>query len=172
VSSGHVAVFGVFSNSGAAESAIGHLKDTGFRSTDVSFLRPLVPDVSANGPSLGHAGWLAGMEDLVVPGAGPCIGAGPIVGALAGMGARGGLGSAADGLIGLGLLNDRAKRYEDRVLRGCILLAAHADAHPSARKAREILERTGAEDIFATANVDEGFNDDDLTRQISHGAAH
>lgn len=159
----------MFSTSDAAEIAIGHLKNTGFQSTDVSFLRPLVPDVSANGPSLGLAGWLAGIEDLVVPGAGPCIGAGPIVGALAGMGARGALGSAADALIGLGLLNDQAKRYEDRVLTGCILLAAHADEHPSARKAREILERTGAEDIVATANVQGGVNDvDDPTRQISH----
>ncbi len=167
----HVAVFGVFSTADAVEVAIGDLKDMGFRSTDVSFLRPLVPEVNASVVSIGdRARWLAGIADLVIPGAGPCLAAGPIVGALGGVGVRGAVGGAADALIGLGLVDDQARRYESRVRRGCILLAAHADEDPSARKAREILERTGAEDIVATADIYAGITvRDDLTRPIAYG---
>jgi hypothetical protein len=67
------------------------------------------------------AGWL-GSELLAIPGLGVFIAAGPIMAALAG--AAGGLTGA---LIGLGIPEYEAKRYEEKVKDG------HPSVHPYRR---------------------------------------
>jgi len=46
-----------------------------------------------------------------------------------------------------------AKRYEERVRDGGILLSVHCDDSAWTKKAKQILERTGAEDVFSTGEA-------------------
>jgi hypothetical protein len=172
----NVAVFGIYPTRESAESAVLQLQEAGFRSTDVSILVPQnvgtkdlahskatkAPEGVAAGASSGAViggalGWLAGIGALAVPGVGPLIAAGPIVAALAGIGAIGAIGGVAGALIGLGIPEYEAKRYEGRVRKGGILLSVHADNHEWAKKAKEILERTGGEEISSTSEAKGDF---------------
>src|SRR5205807_3353195 len=101
----------------------------------------------------GTLGWLAGIGALAIPGLGPFIAAGPIVAALAGAGAGGVVGGITGALVGMGIPEYEAKRYEGRVKEGGILLSVHSDNSDWTRKAKEILERTGAEDISSTGEA-------------------
>jgi hypothetical protein len=50
----------------------------------------------------------------------------------------------------MGIPEYEAKRYEGRVKEGGILLSVHSDTSDEIKKAKEILERTGAQDISST----------------------
>ncbi len=52
--------------------------------------------------------------------------------------------------VGLGIPEDEAKLYEERLKKGGILVSAHADSEAKVKKARAILQRTGATDIATT----------------------
>jgi hypothetical protein len=117
----------------------------------------------------GGLGWLVGIGALAIPGLGPFIAAGPIVAALAGAGAGGAagpilgllggvgvlgaLGGIAGGLVGVGIPEYEAKRYEGRVKDGGILLSVHSDNSEETKRAKEILERTGAKDVSSTGEA-------------------
>jgi hypothetical protein len=64
-------------------------------------------------------------------------------------------------LIGLGIPEYHAKRYEGRMRKGGILLSVHADDHEWANKGRHILEQTGAEDIASTTETKGDFGNTD-----------
>jgi hypothetical protein len=114
----------------------------------------------------GTLGWLAGIGALAIPGVGPLIAAGPIVAALTGVGVGGALGGITGALVGMGIPEYEAKRYEGRVKEGGILLSVHSDNSDWTRKAKDILERTGAEDVSSTgeANADWQKTDKPLPR--------
>jgi len=105
----------------------------------------------------GTLGWLAGIGLLAIPGVGPLIAAGPIVAALTGVGVGGALGGITGALIGMGIPEYEAKRYEGRVREGGILLSVHSDNSEWTRKAKDILERTGAEDVSSTGEAKADF---------------
>jgi hypothetical protein len=90
---------------------------------------------------------LAGIGALAIPGVGPLIAAGPIMGALAGLGAVGGIVGA---LIGMGIPEYEAKRYEGAVKDGGTLLSVHCDTSEEISAAKHALSDTGAKDISAT----------------------
>src|SRR6202008_3937799 len=102
-------------------------------------------------------GWLMGIGALAIPGLGPFIAAGPIVAALAGVGAGSVLGGVTGALIGLGIPEYEAKRYEGRIRKGGILLSVHCDNSQWAGAAKRILERTGATDIGSTSESHADF---------------
>ena len=81
------------------------------------------------------------------PWSGPLIAAGPIVAALTGVGVGGAIGGIAGALIGMGIPEYEAKRYEGRIKEGGILLSVHCDDSNWTKKAKDLLERTGATDI-------------------------
>ena len=95
----------------------------------------------------GTLGWLVGIGALAIPGLGLFVAAGPIMAALAGVGVGGAVGGIAGALIGMGISEHEAKRYEVRVKEGGILLSVHSDNADWTKRAKEILERTGAQDI-------------------------
>jgi hypothetical protein len=108
---------------------------------------------------------------LAIPGVGPFIAAGPIVATLAGMGAGGAIGGTTGALIGLGIPEYQAKRYEGRMRKGGILLSVHADNQEWASKGMQILEQTGAEDIASTGETRGDFgNTDRPTARVEHFA--
>ncbi len=98
----------------------------------------------------GTLGWLVAVGALAIPGLGPFIAAGPLMAALAGVGLGGVAGGITGVLVGMGISKHGAKRYEVRVKEGGILLSVQTDNAEWAKPAREILERTGAQDISST----------------------
>jgi len=168
----NTAAFGIFSDRTATENAVDALKTAGFRNTDISVLFPenvgnkdlahekhtKAPEGATTGASAGAVmggalGWLAGIGALTIPGIGPFLAAGPIVAALAGVGAGGALGGLVGALAGMGIPEYEAKRYEGRVRKGGILLSVHCDSSEWTKKAKDILLRTGAEDVSSTGEA-------------------
>jgi len=176
----NTAAFGIYATRTHEEEAVDALKAAGFRSTDISVLFPenigskdfahekhtKAPEGVAAGAVPGAVvggalGWLAGIGALAIPGIGPLVAAGPIVAALAGVGAVGALGAIAGALIGFGMPEYEAKRYEGRVRHGGILLSVHCDDHEWTKKAVDILRHTGAEDIASTGEAASDFGKSD-----------
>ena len=163
------AVFGIYSTHTGAEDAIDTLTRASFPVSDISVLVPetlgsrdmgtekatKAPEGVAAGAGSGAVlggtlGLLAGIGALAIPGVGPLIAAGPIISALAGVGVGGAVGGLTGGLIGVGIPEFEAKRYEGRIQKGGILLSVHCDTSEEIKLAKQILERTGAEDVSST----------------------
>src|SRR5205823_5397037 len=99
---------------------------------------------------------------IAIPGLGPFIAAGPIMAALAGVGVGGAVGGIAGALVGMGIPEYEARRYEGRVKDGGILLSVHSDRSDWTKKAKEILKRTGAQDISSTGEADSDDSSSDV----------
>ena len=172
----NIAVFGIYQNQASAEAAVDNLRNAGFRSTDISVLFPdnegtkdLAIEKATKAPEgattggisggiIGGAlGWLAGIGALAIPGVGSFIAAGPIVGVLSGIGVGGAIGGFIGALTGFGVPEYEAKRFEGRIRRGGILLSVHCDNSDWVKRARSMLEQTGAEDISAAGEASEDF---------------
>jgi Protein of unknown function (DUF3341) len=189
----NIAVFGIYKDRQHAEQSVDALRMAGFRNTDISVLLPdnvgtkdfahekstKLPEGAttggASGAVLGGAlGWLAGIGSLAIPGVGPFIAAGPIMGALAGAGVGGAVGGLIGALAGMGIPEYEAKRYEGRVKEGGILLSVHCDNSEWAKRAKELLKNTGAEDVSSTgeANADFAVSDRPMPRTRSGGGGY
>jgi len=166
---GHRAVFGILKDQQAAGRVVDQLKSAGFSRDDISVLfadkrctKDFAHEKNTKAPEgattggvtggiLGGAlGWLAGIGALAIPGAGPFIAAGPIMAALGGAGIGAGAGGIIGALVGLGMPEYEAKRYEDKLKEGNVLVSVHSDNSDETTRAKEILDRAGAVDISST----------------------
>ncbi|MDM9381799.1 signal transduction histidine kinase LytS [Chlorogloeopsis sp. ULAP01] len=145
---GYKRAVGTFSNRQAAEDALNRLRDSGFPMDRVSVLAKDADrneqigganvtdrsDLSDRGDTEaqegagvgavtgtvlgGVGGLLVGLEALIIPGVGPFLAAGTIATTLAGAG----IGAAAGGLVGaltgLGIPEEEARGYSERVSQG------------------------------------------------------
>jgi hypothetical protein len=176
-------VFGIFSTKEQTENAVDEMKREGFRNADISVLFPYnegskdfalekgtkAPEGAAAGATSGAViggalGWLAGIGMLAIPGVGPFIAAGPIMALLSGLGVGAAVGGLTGALIGMGMPEYVATRYEGRIKGGCILLSVHADDSNWIRKAKKILESSGADDISSTGETKGDFANTDTPR--------
>jgi hypothetical protein len=149
-----------------AARIVDRLKEEGFSNNDISALFPdksgtrdfavekgtKAPEGAAAGAGTGAViggtlGWLAGVGALAIPGVGPFVAAGPIAAALSAAAVGGAVGGIAGSLIGLGIPEYEAKRYEGKVKQGGILLSVHADDGDDVTRAKEIFEEAEAHDI-------------------------
>lgn len=73
--------------------------------------------------------------------------------ALAGAAVGGAVGGLTGALVGMGIPEYEAKRYEGRMKDGGILLSVHSDNSGETKRAKDILERTGAKDISSTGEA-------------------
>jgi len=168
----NTAVFGIYTDRSRVDRAVEALKEAGFSNNDVSALFPenkgtkdfahekstKAPEGATTGAGTGALlggglGWLAGIGALAIPGLGPFIAAGPIMAALAGAGVGGAVGGLTGALVGMGIPEYEAKRYEGRVKDGGILLSVHSDSSDETKRAKEILQQTGAQDISSTGEA-------------------
>ena len=152
-----------------ASRIVSDLKAAGFASNDISVLMPdkggtrdfahehstKAPEGAATGAGAGGIlggalGWLAGIGSLAIPGAGPFIAAGPLMAALSGAAVGAAVGGIAGALVGLGIPEFEAKRYEGKIKGGNVLISVHSENSDEVKRAKEIFEHAGAEDI-ATA---------------------
>jgi hypothetical protein len=162
-------VFCIARSESQAVIIVDKLKSASFSNNDISVLFPdktgtkdfaheqhtKAPEGAAtggiSGGVLGGAlGWLAGIGALAIPGAGPFIAAGPIMAALGGAAVGGAVGGIAGALIGLGIPEYEAKRYEGKIRNGNILISVHTEDSDEAKTAKEIFESSGADDIAST----------------------
>ena len=163
------AVVCVASSMTQADGIVAELRRVGFPDADISVLLPdpnsardiahekhtKAPEGAATGATTGGIvggalGLLAGVGLLAIPGVGPFIAAGPIMAALGGMGAGAAVGGITGALIGLGIPELEAKRYEDKVKNGNILISAHAENGDEVKIAKQIFKDGGATDISST----------------------
>jgi hypothetical protein len=184
----NTAVYGIYRTRADAENGVDQLIAAGFRTEDVSVLmqdnvgtkdfahekHTKAPEGTATGVVAGGAiggtlGLLAGIGALAIPGIGPFIAAGPIVTTLAGIGSGGVVGGLVGALVGMGIPEFEAKRYEGRIKEGGILLSVHCDNSDWVSKAKDLLKRTGAEDVSSTgeASADYAKTDKPLRRQTT-----
>jgi len=172
----NVSVFGIYPDQLGAEDAVDTLREAGFRNTDISVLFPdnqgtkdfahekhtKAPEGAvaggASGAVIGGAlGWLAGIGALAIPGIGPFIAAGPIMAMLGGIGVGSTVGGLTGALVGAGIPEYEAKRYEGRIRHGGILLSVHCDDEDWVKRAKNVLHQTGAEDIASSGEAKADF---------------
>src|SRR5580693_3570746 len=169
------AVFGIYTTVAAADQATDRLVKVGFLASNISALMPenlgqreigtekatKAPEGATAGASTGVVlggalGLLAGIGALAIPGVGPLIAAGPIMATLAGMGAGGTIGGLTGALVGVGIPEFEAKRYEGIIEKGGILLSVHCSTSDEVTRAKQILKGTGGDAVSSTgeASVD------------------
>jgi len=170
-----------------ASRIVDDLKVAGFSNQDISVLLPdktgtrefahhketKAPEGTTTGVITGGAiggvlGWLAGIGALSIPGLGPFIAAGPIMAALSGTAVGAAAGGLTGALIGLGIPEYEAKRYEGRVKEGKILVSVHSDNAEETRRAKEIFERDGAEDISTAGEEGVRAENRDVTNSTTY----
>ena len=185
----NTAVFGIFPNRAATEEAVEHLRSAGFRNTDISVLfsdnqgtkdfahekNTKAPEGATTGAvagviSGGVLGWLTGIGALAIPGIGPFIAAGPIVAALAGAGAIGVVGGMIGVLVGIGIPEYEARRYEGRIREGGVLLSVHCDNRDWVKRAKEVLTQAGGQDIGSAGEKSGDFANADKPMPRTRGA--
>lgn len=169
----HKRAVGVFSNYRDAEQALTELKNSGFSMDKVSVVARDAEkgddmagaDVSdrvgnkadegakagavTGGVLGGLTGLLVGLGSLAIPGLGPVMLAGATGTAIATTLSGGAIGAAAGGLlgalIGLGIPEERARHYNDRVSRGDYLVLIDGN-EDEIRRAEAILSHRGIQD--------------------------
>ena len=163
-------VFGIATTHGQAEQIVEQLQAEAFAVSEISVLMPdtggtrdvghvkatKAPEGATTGAATGGAtggviGLLAGIGALAIPGVGPFIAAGPIMAALSGAAVV--TGGVVGGLIGLGIPEIEAKRYEEKLKNGNYLIAVHTDESEDVDRAKRVFKTAGAEDISTVSEA-------------------
>lgn len=180
---------GLFYSREEAEAALRALKDDGFDMNRVNVIAKDADQVTqsagvetaydegdnaAEGAGAGATsgavlggigGLLVGLGTLAIPGVGPIIVAGEAATAIATTLAGAGIGAAAGGiiggLVGMGIPEDKAKIYSDRVGSGSYLIMVNGTSDDISR-AERILHNSGIEeyDVYDAHDI----NDDSYQR--------
>lgn len=166
------AVFGIVNSEAQARDIVDKLKLMGFSPEDISVLfadrsgtrdfayeqHTKAPEGATAGGLVGAGaggvlGWLAGIGTLSIPGVGPFLAAGPIMAALAGAGIGATTGGLVGAMIGMGIPEFEAKRYEGKLRGGSILVSVHTEDAKERARAKDVLGLAGAEDIAYTGEA-------------------
>jgi hypothetical protein len=176
---------GLFYSRDEAERALRELKDDGFDMNRVNIVAKDADQVTqsagvntaddhdgnnaAEGAGAGATsgavlggitGLLVGLGTLAIPGVGPIIVAGEAATTIATTLAGAGIGAAAGGiiggLVGLGIPEDKAKIYSDRVGKGSYLLMVNGTSEDVSR-AERILHSSGIEeyDVYDAHDIND-----------------
>jgi uncharacterized membrane protein len=89
----------------------------------------------------GLFGMLAGFGFFLIPGAGPLLALGPLAGLIAGVAGGAGLGAIVGGLMGLGIPEEQALKYQTRIEAGEFLVVVRGTVAEIAM-ARDLLKTT------------------------------
>lgn len=170
----HKRAVGLFSSRREAESALTELKDAGFPMTRISIIakdadregdiagvetQERVGNKADEGAKAGAVtgatlggitGLLVGLGTLAIPGVGPVLLAGEIATTLATAAAGAGIGAATGGLlgalVGLGIPEERARVYNDRVSRGDYLVIVEG-TDDEIHRAESVLRNRGIQEF-------------------------
>jgi len=120
-------VVGIYATRKSAEIGIDSLREAGSPNTDISLLLP---------ENLGSKEWFTLKTTKAPEGATTGAGSGAVIGGA---------------LVGSGIPEYEAKRYEERLQKGGILISVHCDTSQEIERAKIVLQRTGAEDVSTTS---------------------
>lgn len=155
-----------------AEVILLELKQAGFTNNDISALLPdrrgtkdfahehntKAPEGATAGGIAGMGvgaalGWLAGVGALAIPGVGPFIAAGPIMAALSGAAVGTATGGVVGSLVGLGMPEFEAKRFDAKIREGNILISVHTESGKQKDVAKDVFKRNNADDISTASEA-------------------
>ena len=71
-------------------------------------------------------------------------------------------------LVGMGIPEYEAKRYEGMIKKGGILVSVHCDDSDWVKRAKDVLERTGGKDVSSTGEKASDIAKSDKP-QVRHG---
>jgi hypothetical protein len=164
-----MSVMGIYPDRTTVSDAVNVLQKSGYRATDISVLssdnqgskdfahvkRSKALEGAAVGGFAGAVvgaalAWFVSLHPQGIAAFGPLVAAGPVLASIAGSGAGGALGWIVGLLIGGGLTEYVARRYEGRIRRGGNLLSVHCDSPEWCARARKTLKDTGALDISSS----------------------
>jgi hypothetical protein len=179
-------VFCIATNLSQADRIVDRLRSAHFSGNDISVLFPdkgttrdltheketkalegADADAGLGGVVGGGLGWTAGVGALAISRVGPFLAAGPIIVPLSGVAFSPAVIGIAGILVGLGIPDIEARRYEGKVKAGNILISLHTEHSGEITQARDIFTKAAAQDICAT---NEGFVKKD--RPIPERPAH
>lgn len=167
-------IYGILENAAKANSAIDELLDNGFTNDDLSAISRDTVEIdhrvdettkaenvgasattgALTGGALGAlAGLLIGVSAITLPPLGGIFIAGPLASALgistaaASTLAGGGLGALGGGLVGLGIPEEAAVVYQEKLTNDGVLLAVFCESEDEEKNVQEILENNGASNV-------------------------
>ena len=161
-------VYCIATNEHRANDILMHLRNLGFRSSEVSVLlkaketrnismkENAIRDAEKGGLVGGALGALAGLTIFTAPILGPLALAGPVIGALSGAavgGVIGGLAGGTGALTRIGIPEDASGRLEKRIQEGGILIAVHANDPAHLERALRIFKSSGAEEVYSSEDL-------------------
>jgi hypothetical protein len=180
VSATQLSAIGIYPTATQAEVGVDMLIARGFRSSGISVLLPDQPNnqpvpeaakpsarpipqttkmgsasavgATAGGALFGALALLAGAGALAIPGVGPLIAAGPLMAGLAGLGIGGAVGGITGALIGMGLSEDKAKRFLSHIGEGRTLLVVECETPEEIVDAEAVLKTSGAADVASSTD--------------------
>jgi hypothetical protein len=166
------AVMCIVEDTEQAETVVQKLRGAGFPSNEISVLFPnkrgtrdfahehstkapegAVAGVSAGGVIGGGFGLLIGLGVISLPGLGPLIAAGPVLAALSGAAAGATALGVAGALVGMGIPEIEAKRYEGKIRGGNILISVHTESSKERNVAEQVYREARAHDICSAAEA-------------------
>jgi uncharacterized membrane protein len=159
-------------DSTAAVAIVDALRLAGLRGSDVSVVYPdrgyaspgelhlptkapvgALAGVATGGVLGASLGWLMGLGALAIPGFGPLIAAGPILAILSGAAIGATTGGLAGALIGHGIPDVIARRFESKVRDGHVMISVHAIDGSEADKVMRLFMDLGAENIYSAPDA-------------------
>jgi hypothetical protein len=153
-------VVGVVSTRFKAEKLVGNLQRAGFALPELSMLCPAAAEVAlVGGASSGTLSLLAGIGAVALPGSEPLVAAGPLMSAVSGATAAA-VGGIASALVGWGLPELEARRYQDCVSSGDILLAVSVCSREAERDAQTVFRLAGAHDVISARDTSDARGDE------------
>ena len=168
-------VIGIFTNTSQARRALEELEDLGVTADDVSIIvkdsvvaeemttqttpSEVIAEGAATGGLIGGlVGLLAGLTAITIPGLGALFIGGPLAAALGLTGAAattlsgavtGALaGGLVGGLVGLGIPEEKAKGFEERIRQGDVLIAVDT-SNVKEDLITNLMKNNGAEEVSA-----------------------
>jgi hypothetical protein len=156
----NIAIFGVYPSDMYAERGAADLISAGFPTPDISVLladlrsKRELAGIDSSGTAAvgllnGALGILSGESAHVIPGMGPIVAAGPITTRLQSLGS-----GVAEGLSGAlvdwGIPEHEAKSYQDLIQDGGTLLAVRCESPAQAKRAKQVLNSSGADHVAAS----------------------
>jgi len=79
-----------------------------------------------------------------------------------------GVGGIVGALVGLGIPEYEARRYEGHLKQGGVLLSVHCETSSELTKAEDLLKHTGALEIIFALDKDEGDKGDEANADGSY----
>jgi hypothetical protein len=159
----NIAVLGIFPTDAHVEKAATRLMESGFTSEDISILLhehsgsagALVETQGATTKAAGSTplpaalGSLIGVGPLTIPGVGRFIAGGPVRAILSGIGTSG----PAEAFMGMGISGEDARRLEERIRSGGVMLSVRCSSSVSVTRAENLLKQAGAQDIASESEA-------------------